>query len=767
MSQLNKTNFGANYGTTGTQFPDNTTGLITELIMRTFGQDMLDSFLNNVDDLQKMTTVSGTDTYTAPGGIASYANGFMFVGRVLNANTGAATLNVNAKGAISIVKEGSSALAAGDLDAGGVYLFIFDNNGGNKFHVVGLGGGGGGGSVSSVNGDTGVVIVDLQSVLDEGSSASIATEIDVTVTGASDSGFFRLHPTQGHEWYYEDTGTGVATTMALNPSGWNVNNNFLNVGLTVSQTDVTISNGPLILAADPLVALGAATKQYVDAAVVGLWDDRGNFDASVNAYPSSGGSGTAGAILKGDIWTISVAGTLPTGQVVEAGDTVRALVDTPGNTQANWAIAQNNIGYVPLSNTLASANIFVGNGSNVATAVSMSGEATIANTGAVTLTNSAVIGKVLTGYVSGAGTVAATDTILEAIQKLNGNDATKWSLASGGALTANNTLTGAFSVTFNLSSTTSPFNVTGAYTVPAGVAVNAYLSTFAGTLTGKGTSNDVIAGMNVAPTLNNSSGVGITHVGIRLFPVFGGSVTPSASISFLVLAGNAVAGSELIRGANSSGVTRWSLKADGSQVWTTTLTGSDFGGTMATNAANGTGHLLFSFQLAGSATTAHSGFGMKMTGGVSTNATNYTYNSVWDNRSLVVGHTGFIGYGFRYAPVVTGAQAGTETLYAFIAESGLSGFQAASNTPTAVVQIGAVTTARASLRIEAGATTTAPTSPNSGDIWHEGTNNRLMFRQGANSMEVVVSDGTTTAGTTPAGTVRVRINGTNYDLLHV
>lgn len=87
-------------------------------------------------------------------------------------------------------------------------------------------------------------------------------------------------------------------------------------------------------------------KDYADSLVVGLWDDRGNYDASVNAYPSSGGSGTAGAILKGDIWTISVAGTLPTGQVVEVGDTVRALIDTPGNTQANWAIAQQNIGYV-------------------------------------------------------------------------------------------------------------------------------------------------------------------------------------------------------------------------------------------------------------------------------------------------------------------------------------------------------------------------------------------------------------------------------------
>jgi len=90
-----------------------------------------------------------------------------------------------------------------------------------------------------------------------------------------------------------------------------------------------------------------SAKSYADGLVVGLWDDRGNFNASVNAYPSSGGSGTAGAILKGDIWTVSVAGTLPTSQVVEVGDTVRALIDSPGNTQSNWAIAQNNIGYTP------------------------------------------------------------------------------------------------------------------------------------------------------------------------------------------------------------------------------------------------------------------------------------------------------------------------------------------------------------------------------------------------------------------------------------
>ena len=43
-----------------------------------------------------------------------------------------------------------------------------------------------------------------------------------------------------------------------------------------------------------------------------------------------------------------------------------------------------------LSNTLPSGDIFVGNGGNVATGVAMSGDATIANTGALTIANGAI-----------------------------------------------------------------------------------------------------------------------------------------------------------------------------------------------------------------------------------------------------------------------------------------------------------------------------------------------------------------------------------------
>lgn len=96
-------------------------------------------------------------------------------------------------------------------------------------------------------------------------------------------------------------------------------------------------------AADAVVL--AAANTYADGLVVGLLDDRGNYDASGNAFPTGSGSGSAGAILKGDLWTISVAGTLGSSPVT-AGDVIRALTNTPGQTASNWAISENNIGYV-------------------------------------------------------------------------------------------------------------------------------------------------------------------------------------------------------------------------------------------------------------------------------------------------------------------------------------------------------------------------------------------------------------------------------------
>lgn len=68
--------------------------------------------------------------------------------------------------------------------------------------------------------------------------------------------------------------------------------------------------------------------------------------------------------------------------------------------------------------------IDAGTSGDAADITALTGEVTATGSGGsavATVTNSAVIGKVLTGYSSGAGAVAAGDTILQAVNKLNGN----------------------------------------------------------------------------------------------------------------------------------------------------------------------------------------------------------------------------------------------------------------------------------------------------------------------------------------------------------
>ncbi|MCW3104361.1 MAG: hypothetical protein JWO09_2801 [Bacteroidetes bacterium] len=143
-------------------------------------------------------------------------------------------------------------------------------------------------------------------------------------------------------------------TDSSNPH--NVTKAQVGLGAADNTSDINKPVSTAQAAADAVVLDTA--KSYADSLVVGLLDDRGNYDASSNTFPSTGGSGASGAVNKGDIWTVSVAGTLGS-QNVEPGDLVRALVNNPGQTASNWAITQNNIGYVA-ENSANKASSLVG-----------------------------------------------------------------------------------------------------------------------------------------------------------------------------------------------------------------------------------------------------------------------------------------------------------------------------------------------------------------------------------------------------------------------
>lgn len=140
MAVRTTTQFKALYGSSGTLFPDNTTAEISEGDVRAFGEDIADSFMNESDDPYTspfpQVTASGTDTYTATlsPAITAYVVGQKFQILFTNANTGAATLNLNALGTKAITKNGSTALAAGDISAGQILVLGYD---GTNLQIIG------------------------------------------------------------------------------------------------------------------------------------------------------------------------------------------------------------------------------------------------------------------------------------------------------------------------------------------------------------------------------------------------------------------------------------------------------------------------------------------------------------------------------------------------------------------------------------------------------------------------------------------------------
>lgn len=94
----------------------------------------------NFDDLDAITgvitTTGSSNAYVLTTGLslAAYVSGQAFKIKTNFANTGAATINVDGLGAKSIVKNGSTALASGDLASGQVYEIAYD---GTNFQLVG------------------------------------------------------------------------------------------------------------------------------------------------------------------------------------------------------------------------------------------------------------------------------------------------------------------------------------------------------------------------------------------------------------------------------------------------------------------------------------------------------------------------------------------------------------------------------------------------------------------------------------------------------
>ena len=244
----------------------------------------------------------------------------------------------------------------------------------------------------------------------------------------------------------------------------------------------------------------------------------------------TGASGTWGINISGNAGTVTTNANLTgpvtsTGNATSIGSAVvtNAMLANPSLTVAGHSISlggSQSLAASDLSNgttgsgnivlgtspTLTTPNIgtatgnITGNAATVTTIPTLSGQ--VSNSGnSVSLVNSAVTGQSLTGYSSGAGTITSGDSILSAIDKLNGNiTGFIVNLASGvtGTLGISNGGTGAASAWLAMT------NLTGNYYVRPG-----------------GTDSDIQTAINAGFTAMNgtaSSGNAAPHVTVHLSP---------------------------------------------------------------------------------------------------------------------------------------------------------------------------------------------------------------------------------------------------------
>ncbi len=278
--------------------------------------------------------------------------------------------------------------------------------------------------------------------------------------------------------------------------------------ITDSSLDVStalVTNGAKAIVSSDTTAAEIGYVSGVTSAIQSQIDGKqatGSYITSLTGGVSASGPGAAvatvvtNANLTGDVTSVGNATAIAAGVIVDADINASAgIVDTKLATIATAGKVSNSATTAASANTASAIVARDGSGNFTAGTVTaaLSGNATTATlaatvttnanlTGdvtsvgnATTLTNAPVIAKVLTGYTSGAGTVSSSDSILQAIQKLNGNDATNANLTGPVTSVGNATAIadGAIALA-KLATTTAGFIPVGAAStgVPTYVAVS-------------------------------------------------------------------------------------------------------------------------------------------------------------------------------------------------------------------------------------------------------------------------------------------------------
>jgi len=244
-------------------------------------------------------------------------------------------------------------------------------------------------------------------------------------------------------------GTNITGTASGLTSGTVTTNANLTGPVTSTGNATDIANGAIsnaMLANGAVANLSGTNSGDITLSAAGVTGDAKGailtgqalalqqFTATQPGIAPLSGGGTANFLRADGSWSPAGTGTVTAVSVSSANGFAGS--SSGGATPA-----------LTLSTTIT--GVLKGDGTAISAATAgadyltvLTGDVTTINN-AATVPNSVVIGKVLTGYASGAGTVAATDTILQAIEKLNGNNATNANLTGPITSTGNATAVGA------------------------------------------------------------------------------------------------------------------------------------------------------------------------------------------------------------------------------------------------------------------------------------------------------------------------------------